>query len=67
MLSLLLNELMTNAVKHGALKSETGWIALDAHSEMRGDERWVRLEWQEHGSKNGDDGNYDQQLNQGET
>ena len=48
-LSLLLHELVTNAVKHGALSMEGGRVALGWAVEREGDEDHLLLRWREAG------------------
>ena len=48
-LAMVLHELATNAVKHGALVTDTGHISVDWAPEPRPDTRRVRLRWQESG------------------
>ena len=45
MLTLLLNELMTNAVKHGALKTDKGVIRISGQTRQVGDLPWLDLKW----------------------
>lgn len=47
MLTLVLNELMTNAVKHGALKSSTGTVTIDCHQFEKEGVNWLELQWRE--------------------
>jgi PAS domain S-box-containing protein len=47
MLWLLLNELITNAVKHGALQCADGTIALTATRRVVDGQIWVDLDWRE--------------------
>lgn len=47
MIGLLLNELLTNAVKHGALKSPAGRIRLEADLHQREGEPWTDITWSE--------------------
>jgi two-component sensor histidine kinase len=46
-LGMLAHELATNAAKYGALSVPTGCLQVAWSIEMRGDERWMRLEWVE--------------------
>ncbi|MET0314650.1 MAG: GAF domain-containing protein [Hansschlegelia sp.] len=48
-LSLLLHEMGTNAVKHGALSSDGGLVLLAWRLEGEGDQREVVLDWRESG------------------
>jgi two-component sensor histidine kinase len=46
---LVLHELATNAVKHGALSTAEGRVAVEWRVEERDDGRWLLLDWQEGG------------------
>jgi two-component sensor histidine kinase len=48
-LGLVLHELATNAVKYGALSSDSGKVAVAWAITEQGAERHVRLEWRESG------------------
>lgn len=48
-LSMLLHELATNAMKYGALSVPTGTVALNTSRETREDGDWLVIDWQECG------------------
>ncbi|MCW6506680.1 GAF domain-containing protein [Lichenifustis flavocetrariae] len=48
-LSLLLHELMTNAMKYGSLSCEGGHVKISWHAEDAGDDTRLILAWREHG------------------
>ena len=48
-LAMVLNELATNAAKYGALSSETGTVSVSWSLEEQGEDRLLRLLWQERG------------------
>jgi two-component sensor histidine kinase len=47
--SILIHELVTNAVKHGALKGDDGQVSIQLSSQKRADGRAHVIEWSEHG------------------
>ncbi len=47
--ALIIHELMTNAVKHGALSVPTGRVAVDCAIDQSGVERWFWFRWKETG------------------
>jgi PAS domain S-box-containing protein len=48
-LTLAVHELVTNAVKYGALGQAEGRLDVSWSRERKGDKVWLRLVWQEHG------------------
>lgn len=48
-LSMMLHELCTNAVKHGALSNDTGRVSISWTADERRDEVDLRLQWLEYG------------------
>lgn len=44
---MVIHEMATNAMKYGALKSETGRVEIRWSTERNGDAPWARLEWVE--------------------
>ena len=48
-LGLVVHELMTNAVKYGALSAEAGRVTVTWTVSTEGETRWLRLAWQERG------------------
>lgn len=48
-LSLAIHELMTNAVKYGALSSAGGEVSVSWHVEANGHEKLLKFRWREHG------------------
>lgn len=51
--SVIIHELMTNAIKHGALSNEEGSIAINLRSEKRNDGLAHVIEWKEEGIERG--------------
>lgn len=48
-LGLVVHELTTNAVKHGALSSELGTLDIKWETETRENGKWLRMHWRENG------------------
>jgi PAS domain S-box-containing protein len=48
-MALAIHELATNAIKHGAFTVKAGHIDVRWHTERRGGEPWLSLEWKESG------------------